>query len=371
MTRRLAAVVLLVLPLLGACGSTRLYVAQPGPYDTIPVAWKEDLTLARTAFEHGRPREAHRILRRYAVEQPELLPIRVFLQEVELALLEAGEVVGGFAVADSSKAAASLGDVYRDAADAQPGAARYVLAARLATEASVALALLDQARAEDSRCVWVHYAIAWWNTRQRLYPAARASVADAFELDGGHLPTMRLHATHLAGAGEIRPAIDCLRAWLARTELSPLVAPSVRAEAYIDLAALYLLQEEPAKALDLVSAIDRADLVHPARAELVRAAALDELDESSLALSAARRARDLAPDSSLALVYQALLLEVQGNHLQERQTWELLLAETEAIEKEADDDPLDFSELLIRLRARARLATLERELGTPSLGSTP
>ena len=86
--------------------------------------------------------------------------------------------------------------------------------------------------------MWAHYGKAHWHHRVREYPAARESVLAAFELDPGHMPTMRLHASMQAAAGEIPPATECLLTWLKRGETDPMIDARERTEGQVDLAAL-------------------------------------------------------------------------------------------------------------------------------------
>jgi len=370
MTARRAALVLPVaLAVLIACHATRVYDPEPGRYDRIPPEWNADLWRARFATDGGRFQEAHAILRPLADARPELLAVRCMLQDAELALLEEGKRVGGMSVPDPAKAAGWLADAYSQRADANPSAEGYVLAARLQPRPTDGLELLDQAVALDPGCVWAHYGQAFWNHRLRRFPAAREAIERAFDLDPGHMPTMRLHASMQASAGETQPAIDCLLTWLKRGETDPTIDPRERAEAQIDLAALLVLDGLPEDALALLDAIDRDLLREPARSQLVRAVALADLGRHALALSAARRAKEENPEDVLPLVYQALILEREGNVSQERAAWEALLAEVHA-QREADaarpldlDDPdeFDFPTLLIQLRAQARLERLDRE----------
>jgi len=354
-----------VLALGAACGSTRTYVPDPGPYDQVPDTWRAELSRARDLLEAGDARAAHDLVRPLAAQRPALLPVRVFLQELQVRLLADGERVGGFGLPQGQDPATALGDLYLERADANPSTAEYVLAARLTPSGDDALRMLARAREEDPGCVWVHYATAWWNAKLRRFPEAREAVAQAFERDPGHLPTMRLHATLLAGAGDVEPAVLVLGLWLERTAGDPLTDPSQRAEAEVDLAALRLLEADPSAALEVLAGVDKGALLDPARAELVRAVALEDVGQRPQALAAARRARDDAPDDLLPLVHQAMLLGAEGNTTQERQIWELLLevAERRASEPSSDPAALDIADLVIRLRANARLQRLREQDG--------
>jgi len=352
--------------IVAGCGATRSYAPDPGPYDRIPAAWDGELALARDAFEEGDLQECHAKLAPLAAAEPTILPVRVFLQDVQLALLGAGREVGGVQVPPGA-AQLHLGDIYAQRADANPSSAGYVLAARLCVQGTAALAYLDQASELAPECVWVHYGRGWWLFTLRRFPEAREAIARALDLDGGHMPTMRLHASMLANGGDTADAVDVLELWMARGRGDPLVDPRIRADAQVDLAALLVLEDEAELAIDLLAGI-RSDLLpDPARAELVRAAALEDLGLRTLALSAARRAWGIGEDELLALVQQALLQRFEGNTAMERSIWVDVLEQAEARwEPPAAGDAgevgaLDFEAILIQLQARARIERIDRE----------
>lgn len=358
---------LCALLLLGACGSSRSYVSRPGPYDEVPEEWVDILALARQAYEGGRLEHAQALLAGLARRDEKLIPVRAFLQDIELAMLVQGLEVGGLQ-APPEDARAWLADVYQQRADANPTAERYVLAARMSEDADAALALLDQAEALDSGCIWVAYGRAWWNYSERRFPEAREALAAAFAIDPGHLPSMRLEATRMASSGETNDAIDVLELWLDRTGGDALVDPRLTAEARVDLAALRVLDNEPAWALEELEEVDLSLVTDRARAELVRAAALEARGDLSGALEAARVAQGLAPGDLLPLMQEALLLERTGaDPVSERQAWERILAQAaaarEAVPEAGAADPteLDFQSLLIQLQARTQLERLQRE----------
>ena len=297
--------------------------------------------------------------------------MRIFHQELQLAILEAGARAGGEREPYSGSVS-TLANAYRQRAAGMARVEEYVLTARFAPNLEEALELLDKAAAIDRDCVWVHYARAWWYARSRRFAAARSEVAEAFQLDGGHMPTMRLHASLQAGAGETDEAIACLQAWLERSEPDPTIDPRQRAEAVVDLAALHALRGESGRALDTLDRLDPDDLADRSRADLVEAVALSNLGDLPRALSAARRARAHAPDSLLPLAHQAMLLELQGNSTQEMQAWERLLEEAERIRESreagapdatpfAEESVFDFGGLLIELQANARLGRIAEE----------
>lgn len=370
----LALLTLLALALLGACGAPRAFVAQPGPYDRIPAGWAEPLRSARLAFERGDVHLAYTLLAPLCLERPRVLPVRTFLQDVELALLDKEGRVGDLRASTTEEARRVLEQDYEQRAEARPDAEGYVLAARLAADGEAALALLDEADTIDPRCVWVHYGRAWWRYGMRRFKEARESLRTALRLDGGHLPSLRLHATLLAGAGDSEEAVAALEVWLARTADDPLFAAAERADALLDLAALEVLLERPKKALELLEELDPRAVRDPVRVEEVRAAAHEARGELAQALEAVRRANGLQPSALLPRVQLALLLQQAGDVEGERRTWLELLELTDQPgadpaggdpaggDPEEDLSSIDFESALFRLQAHARL---ERLAGRP------
>ena len=366
---------LLACLLLGsACSSAAPYTSRPGSYDMVPIAWDADLLAARRALDSEDYRTAHDLVLGLVRQAPYLIPVRVLLQDLELGLLFRGEKVGlGLALAEGSNYAAELGDRYRQRAEDTPSAVEYVLAARLAPDREEALKLLEEALALDPECVWAHYARAWWAVRERLFPEAREAVEAAFAIDGGHLPSMRLQASLLAAGGETPEATHCLRTWLERTLGSPLVDPGEYAEAQVDLASLHILAGDDGQALRTLGGVNVAVLIDPARTELVRAVALAARGNSSAALKSAEHASAMDSMGLFPLVYRAMLMQRAGDIEAERSAWKSLLAQAQA---ELQPQPLgglelaqpvDFSSLLLELRAHARLGRIEQQYGPAPL----
>ena len=345
---------------LSACSAPRSYVADPGPYDRVPAAWHEPLAAARLAFERGDPHTAYGLVAPLALEHEEIVPVRVFLQELELALLEQDQKLGNLAASAPGEARAVLERDYEDRAEARPRAEGYVLAARLCADGEQALALLDEADTIDPRCVWVHYARAWCRYGLRRFKEARESLRTALRLDGGHLPSVRLQATLLAGAGESEAAADALDVWLARTADDPLYAGAERADALLDLAALQVLLDEPARALALLEDLDPRAVRDPVRAEEVRAAAHEARGELTEALEAVRRASAQRPGELLVIAQQAMLLEKAGDAEGERKSWLRMLETISSREAVSGEDlsSIDFTAAIFRLQAHARLERL-------------
>jgi tetratricopeptide (TPR) repeat protein len=350
-----------VLVLAAACGTPRAYVADPGPYDRVPPAWEEVLAAARLASERGDAHGAYARVAPLTLEREAVLPVRIFVQELELALLAGEGRVGTLAANSPEEARAVLAHFYEEQAEARPRAEGYVLAARLCSDGEQALALLDEADTLDPSCVWVHYGRAWWRYELRRFKEARAALRTALRLDGGHLPSVRLQATLLAGAGESEAAADALEVWLERTADDPLFSGAERADALLDLAALRVLLDEPGAALELLEDLDPRAVRDPVRAELVRASAHEARGELTQALEAVRRASAQRPDELLALAQRAMLLESAGDAEGERATWRELLSvisNSEAVQVEQDLARIDFSTALFRLQAHTRLARL-------------
>jgi len=353
-----------VAALLLACRSPITFVANPGPYDQVPPTWIAGLASARLAFERGDSHSALTIVAPLCLEQPRVLPVRIFLQDIELSLLASEGHVGSLVASSSAEARSVLASYYEDQADSRAAAEGYVLAARLAPGPETALALLAEADTIDPRCVWVHYGRAWWYFVMRRYKEAREALRTALRLDNGHLPSLRLTATIVAGAGESEDAARVLEVWLERTAENPLYAGVDRADALLDLAALEVMLDEPKKALKLLEELDPRAERDPARAEEVRAAAHEARGEVSKALESVNRASALHPGALLPLVQQAVLLQAAGDVEGERKSWERLLELAEQAPSNPSTGP-DFEAALFSLQAHVRLARLARESPRP------
>jgi tetratricopeptide (TPR) repeat protein len=354
--RRLVPIALAALV---ACTATRAYLSNPGPWDRVPTGWLESLRAARLDFDRGHPVEALGRVDGLAESGPDILPVRVFLQEIELAVL-AREGRLRSLTPEGKSPTASLFAQYQARGEAEPTVAGYVLAARLAPDAETALALLEEGEALQEGCVWVHYGRAWWYHSLRRFKEARDELRSAQRLDAGHLPSMRLEATMLAGAGDLDKAVGALRVWLDRTAGSPLVAGRDRADALLDLAALEVLRDHPGRALDLLAELDPRAVRDPARTETVRAAAHEARGETAQALAAVGRAIELDPHGILPLVQEALLLTGSGDTERAVEAWRRVVATADAAEI-VDPEEIDFESALFRLQAHAHL---ERLLGT-------
>jgi tetratricopeptide (TPR) repeat protein len=350
---------------LTACGAPLTFVATPGPYDQVPAAWSAELAAARLAFERGDAHSAYSRVARLCLEEPRVLPVRLFQQDIELALLENDGRVGNLVASSSSEARAVLARYYEEQAEGHAEAEGYVLAARLAPDGEAALALLAEADTVDARCVWVHYGRAWWLFGLRRFKEARESLRTALRLDNGHLPSLRLTATIVAGAGEYEDAAEVLEVWIERTTENPLFAAADRADALLDLAALEVMLDRPKRALGLLEELDPRAVRDPSRAEAVRAAAHGARGELTRALEAVSRASALRPGALLPLVQQAILLQGAGDVEGERKTWQRVLELAEHAPVSDDPAAIDFEAALFSLQANTRLARLARARGEP------
>jgi len=180
-----------VLALLGsACMSgydTRIPPSQ-SPYDAVAPAQlavlkqsPAQLLLAEWAQARASLEQAHR-------SEPGSIPLGIWLQEAQLAEQGLSGEAGG-PISDPLRTARldELTREWRRAAEAQPTAASYVLAARLERDPQTARVLLDRAESLDSRCPWVPYARAFLCARERDWAQVARQLQTALELEPGHL----------------------------------------------------------------------------------------------------------------------------------------------------------------------------------------
>ena len=363
--RSVALVLLFALTFGFGCGK-RAYVSSSGRYDRIPKDWQAKLLEARSQLDAEDLDGAYMLLSELATQNPRILPVRVFLQEIELRLLEERGRAGRLSVPSPDQAHAWLSNYYLTQSEANPSPESLILAARLEKDARSALALLDQAEALDPRCVWIPYARAWCNFVDYRFTPAEDAIREAFKLDSGHLQTMRLQAVVLTAAGESAGAMQVLSLWLRRTAGDPLVSAEQRGEALLDLASLKVLNGETKDALRILDAIDPRVIAKIARLDQVRAAALEDRDAFELAHEAIRRSQLTAPEDPLPLIQKARLYARQGDDENELATWNELLEHLEE-----HPDSAGFSALIYRLQALTRLQRHERKLAEESRKVTP
>ncbi len=345
-----------------ACGGTRPYIPNPGPYDRMTPATRVRAALARNAAEAGDWTQAASLLEELTAERPRNVPLATFLQDARIEVRARTLAEGDPELELQEARPRAVADVFLtdlEAAEAASSVVAWLLAARLAPTPAETRHLLDRAQDEDPGCIWIHYGEAWARSVEREYTQAASALDVALRIDGGHLPSLLLYAVLLANAGETGRAVDHYELWLDASRDSPFVSRADRAEATVDLATLALQRERPKKALELLSDVDEEDLDDRARLYLVRAAALEERSSYFEAWEAARRAGQLDPVGMLSLVHQAYLsMDHPRAFSSEADIWETFLARYE--ERNADDEStaVDFQSLLFLLNAETRLERL-------------
>ncbi|MCK6448065.1 MAG: hypothetical protein L6Q99_16855 [Planctomycetes bacterium] len=270
---------------------------------------------------------------------PDHIGLGILAQELELA-------VHG-AAAREALSRAALDELARE-----PSVAGFVLAARLAPNAADAEALLRRALELDPRCAWAHYALAHAAARAGDWTRADEALSRALELDAFLPPARRLQAMLLARDGRRRDAIEAFEAWGEDVADDPRVALREWVESQLDLATLYVLDEEPDDARELLSELTlEGDLA--VRGLTVLAAAEQGSGRPNEALHAARAAEELAPDAALPWVQEALLRQSWLDDPDGAEAaWRKLLAASQASG--------DLGRVLLSMRARLALERAER-----------
>lgn len=334
-------------------------IARPGGvraasvYDELSAALTERYRDARRRFEAGdtgglaAARESVAELRRAA---PEHIGLGILAQEIELA-------AQGAALRDA------LSRTALDELASAPSVARLVLAARLAPNAADAEALLRRALELDPRCAWAHYALAHVAARAGDWTRADDALSRALELDAFLPPARRLQAMLLARDGRRRDAIEAFEAWIEDVADDPRVALREWVESQLDLATLYVLDEEPDDARELLSELTlEGDLA--VRGLTLLAAAEQGSGRANEALHAARSAEELAPDAALPWVQEALLRQSWLDDPDGAEAaWRKLLA--------ASQTSGDLGRVLLSMRARLALERAERRRKRATGEDTP
>jgi tetratricopeptide (TPR) repeat protein len=374
-------------------------------YDVLPEEFRPRFDAARVNMDAGRLDLARPALEDLCRELPDNLFVGIWLQEVELAASSgpaqgdpsrretAGDPpgarsrLGGSNATDRGTAPSSaeggaqssaeggaakaaepeasrqsgagdrpldeLRQRYRRAADDAPTVARLVLAARLEDDEIAADVLLDRAQAIDSRCAWIHYARAWFAARANRWPDVRSEIAAAKEIDPGHMPTRWLDAWMLARGGGVREAISALEGWLDRARGDLRLDVRLVREAELDLALLCVLDGDPKRAHDILTALGD-DEVDAGRKWSAIAPTDQALGDEHEALTAAQHAEEFSPGEILPVVQQALLYESWlGNPDAAEAAWTRALALSRGSS--------DLAALLERVRARVHVERLRAE----------
>ncbi|MBK7877987.1 MAG: hypothetical protein IPJ77_20140 [Planctomycetes bacterium] len=360
MTFRARLLSLAVLLLASACWSSgvRSIPDTQSRYDHLPAPVGRALRDARADFDAGRFEEARIALQLLAEERPDSIVLGAWLQEAEIAL-----ATTSVASTPTPGAPDELARRYARAAEESPTVARLVLAARVAADDDAARALLDRAAELDPRCAWVPYARAFLAAKKANWEEVRRALAKAEEFDPGHLPTRWFESWMLARGGRVREAIQSFETWTAKAEGDPRVDGRLLLGARLDLALLYVLDENPRRAEALLAELGGAT-DGAAREHLIRSAVAQADGDPRAALAEAERASQLAPGDVLPVVQQALLNELWlGDEAAAEVAWTKVLA----LSRSAPD----LSSMLERVRARVRLERHQRARATPPPESKP
>ncbi|MCE9592770.1 MAG: tetratricopeptide repeat protein [Planctomycetes bacterium] len=339
---RVRALALCASLLFAACSAP---FARPGgtpvvtTYDELDVPTQLAFRAARHSFDAGDVAAARTATAELVLRAPNHIALGILAQEAELA-------TGG------ADARAKLEQRTRAELEAAPTAARCVLAARAASDVALAEAHLERALEFDPRCAWAHYGLAHLAARAGNWSAADGELGRALELDPFLPPARRLQAMLLARDGRRSEAISAFEAWLGDVADDPRVGARERVEAELDLATLYVLDQEPDAARDLLTKLVlEGDLA--VRALCVLAAA-EQGDERPVdALNAVRAAEAIDPNAALPWVQDAILRQSWlGDRAGAEEAWRRLLASAET--------GGDLGRVLLAMRARLALERAER-----------
>jgi tetratricopeptide (TPR) repeat protein len=286
-----------VLLALAACGGPNV---TPIPdttsrFDALAEPEIAPFAAARARFDAGEIAAARAAFERLSKQDPENVIVGAWLQECEIGLA-ASESTTTRAIAERWAAAARL----------HPSAASLVLAARVDPDPKSAAALLEKAETLDKSCAWVFYGRAFLAAQAGDYAEARKWVARSVQADPGHLWTRWLEAWILARSGTVEEGIAALLAWLDRARDDARVESRLVHEADLDLALLWVLDDEPDKARKALESVDvlKVDAVR----RLEAAACVEQaLHDVKRALAAAEAAGRVAPGELLPALQVAIL----------------------------------------------------------------
>ncbi|WP_419185960.1 tetratricopeptide repeat protein [Rohdeia mirabilis] len=358
----LVAVLLLV-----GCAGTRVepWESNSGPYDVLTPGELSELAAARAEFDAGRPREARERLLALLAERPRNLFVATLLQDVELELLRTGRdlpeldtALAASTLTDDGAPAVRLRRWYRLRADGGPkNAFDLVLAARVEGDSPAALRLLDSAIEADANCIWAHFGRAYVLLREGDLEQCRLSLARAVDLDAGHPRVRRLEATLLERLGEVKAARRLLTEWVERVAEDPRVSAGDVVDSRLDLVNADLVDGRTAAALEQLDDIETEDPSRRARALLLRAAALAELERHEESIEAALESRFYAPGDFRSHVQEAIVLQDGLADLEGA-----LEAWRTAVELAATLAPTDGAAAIALQRARIEVERLEDQL---------
>ncbi len=338
--RALRALALLSVSLWGCAlfsGSVPDYEARPGPYDRLQEVSLEQVAEVRRLRDAGDLATARAFAARLCELDRDNLPLARVLQDLELQR-------GGESARERLLAQA------RERAQREPSVPSLLLASRLAEDLETAREDLEAALELEPHSAWVQYSLSHLEARSERWSQAGQHLERALLIDPGHLGARRLQTMLLARSGEGAKAIEMLNRWLELAGESPFFTQRELDEARLDLAQLYLLEGQPARAhRELRDMIDRR--ADDPRLQALLCAVLQAQGRPHLALASSRRAEELDPLAALPLVQQALLLEEWlGDPDAARDTWRRVLDSARGAS--------DLGAVLLALRARAALERL-------------
>lgn len=329
---------------LAACGTARVapYPESSTRSDLVAGSELDAFRAARAALEAGDAGAAAEGFARLFALEPSNVPIGMWLQDAQIAL------VGG-----DEAARRALVERTEIAAERAPALASCVLAARLSTDRARALAWLDRAEALEPRSPWVAYGRAYLSAAAAEWGETRRWLSRALELDPGHPWARWLEAWLLARDGELADASAVLDRWIESVRDDPRIDARRLFEARLDRVIL------DAQAGDASSARERLEALRGAPASAGRAAAVaaaiaGALGEWEAALASAREAHGAEPEAVLPLLQEALLLDLgRRDPVLAEAAWQRVIAVTKTRG--------DLVSLLERTRARARLERLRAD----------
>ncbi len=356
LSARLLGAVLALGALVGCGGAARQWNTNepaPDPYQVLRDGERALLREGVLALESGRLEDARERFTLLLERHPGNLPASVWLQETEVAAYERGFARSGAEV-DDDEGLALLRERYRIAADEEPTALAWFLAARLDEDRHAAPLLLEGAGELDPGMSWAHYGLAHVAAREGDWAAARLQLEQVFELDPGHLPALRLHAWLQAKAGYLDEAIVAFEAWLERSEDDLLATRRVDERMRFDLALCHIADGKPKRALELLDGLEGSSVPRSLRLS-ARAVALQDGGEVLAARAAAQAARRADRDAVLPAVQDALLLELWlADFDGAQEAWR------DVVERSSRDD--DLASGLQRFRAEVHLQRMQRAL---------
>lgn len=311
------------------------------------------LRQAISTLESGDTAGASRVFVDLNTRVPGDLPSAVWLQEARLAERMRRAELFGFRSPDVRGPQADLRERYRAEALASPSALAYFLAARVEEDQLAASLLLRKALELDPRMAWAHYGMAHAAAREGDWTVAREELMTVFEIDPGHLPSVRLFGWLMANVGDDPSAVAAFEAWIKVAANDPLSGPSTLDRVRFDLVLAYTAQGSWRKALDLLDELEQSTIPASDRMASVAVArqGRGEVTEARKAALAGRRADR---EALLPAVQNALLIELwQKDKLAAQRAWR------EVIELASTTD--DLAAGLQQFRAEVHLQRLERE----------